>query len=719
MDITLPLIENVALLALAALIYMATPQKEDGWSAPAQSLSIGFGLGFTSAMVMLIPVTLMPGLIVDARSAPILLSGILGGPLTALVAVVPPIAMRIWIGGIGMEAGVAGLIMAATCSVIAFHVLRRGLVPRSLPMLLVYAAVSTVISLPSIFLLPDFDMALALLPKISLMLLLTNIGGTAILALLISLETRRRTLVVSLRESEAAAQEALNIRNRFIAMMSHEVRTPLNAVLGYAQLLRDDTLSARQSDRVNRLSDSAKALLLLIDDILQFSRLQSEALSVERQRHSLPALIDDAMAQIRGDANRKGLEIRHDVAAVPALMIEIDGPRLRQILVNILSNAVKFTERGHVTIAVALQSDTPDPDAPETAKNGSTLHIAVSDSGIGIPQDRLEKIYEPFERLGTAAVPGTGLGMAIVRAVVDAMGGTISVTSSRDSGTTVTVALPTEVDGPVPQARAAAPATDAVYRPARDPVRVLVVDDIELNADIACAFLQQVGCETATAVNGSDAVDAVRDGGFDAVLMDIEMPVMDGLAATRAIRGALMPEKARATPIIALTAYASRADMQACLEAGMNGYLSKPVEKEALFAALARHGVLRTDAPVRRRDDTPPVFSEDRFTTLANLVPPPVLQNVLAEASNQIESLGAQVAASSVGLDDKRQALHKLISIAGNIGLLQLSALSRHYQETIKAGGTLDEDDIAAFSRAVDKALAQVGELRDPSPKLA
>lgn len=714
METVLPLIENVALLALAALLYTATPRIEDGWSPMQRFLAIGLGLGGVSAIVMLIPVTLIPGLIFDARAAPILLSGILGGPVTAVVAVIPPVFMRIWIGGIGMEAGVAGLVVSALSSIVAWYALQRWNVKRTFPVLLIYAAGATIVGLPSIFLLPDTDLAWSLLPSVGTVLVLTNVGGVAILGLMVSLERHRRDMLASLSRSEAAAREALSVRNRFIAMMSHEVRTPLNAILGYAQLLRDDALTEKQADRVRRLSGSAKDLLRLIDSIIQFSQSQDAPPPVELAPCILPAVVGGALDELRVEAEAKGLDVRSSSEGVPALAIETDGPMLRQILVNILSNAVKFTQQGHVVVRTAVEGSGSD----------ARLTIAVSDTGPGIPQDSIERVFEPFERLGTAPVPGVGLGMAVVRASVAALGGTISIDSSQSGGTVVTVEVPVVVHGPLPGDGPSTvprrPSKNETYVPARDSARVLVVDDVPTNAEIAGAFLKLVGCTVVTAADGAEAVQIVRNGGIDVVLMDIEMPVMNGLEATRVLRRATTPEPARSVPIIALTAYASRADMHACLDAGMTGYLSKPVERDALYAALARCGILRAeggDAADAGEAVDVAEFDAERYQTLQKLVPDAALQQILKEAAVQIEALGAQVQTESVEPADKRQALHKLISISGNIGLLRLSTLSRRFQDRIVSGGTLSEAEVQTFIATVEQALAKIDDLRAPSSR--
>ncbi|WP_028792818.1 response regulator [Thalassobaculum salexigens] len=712
MELLQPLITNIGLLALAALVYSATRGLSDGINPLTRSLILGIALGAASALVMLFPIEFAPGMIFDARASPILLSGILGGPVTALVAAIPPMALRAWIGGVGAPTGVIAMVVYALCSTIAWYVMQRRRFDRPMLALLAYAVVSTLVCLPTMLLLPSLDLALTIMTTFGPVLLFANAAGVAIFGLLISVENRRREIVASLKESETAAQEALQVRNRFIAMMSHEVRTPLNAILGFAQLLRSDASVQSRAEQVDRLSVAAKTLLRMIDDILHASQIQGVKEEAVVAPCSLPKLIDDAMGEFRTEAALKGIDLKVAGDGIANLIVTVDGPRLQRCLVNILSNSVKFTEQGHVTVAAVI----------DAAAQGEVLRLTVTDTGTGMDEDRLAVIFEPFERIGTTSISGNGLGMAIVHAGVEVMGGTVHITSAPGAGTTVTLEIPTTTHGPA-ESPALPVGTPKDYTLRKTAPRILVVDDIEINSDVACALLETIGCETATAANGADAMAAVRAGGFDAVLMDIEMPVMDGIEATRRLRAPDTPEPARSIPIIALTAYVSRDDMSACLDAGMNGYLAKPVDKEALYDALARVGVLQVQAA---QDATPaadnrpsgePIFSQERFDSLTKLIPGETLAMVLQQAASEITVLGAKVGEPSADQEEKRQALHKLVSIAGNIGLLRLSGLSRRYQETIRAGTPFVEENAREVATVIEPSLAKLAELQSKGPE--
>ena len=708
MNLILPLVENIALLAIPALVYIALPRFEEGWPEGVRAVLLGLALGGTSATVMLIPIEIQPGVIVDARGAPVLLSAIIGGPITALVAVIPPILMRASIGGMGMVPGVASLILYGLMSVVAWYGFRRLGRRWGFWTLLLFAAVATLVSIPVVFLLPDIDVALALIKTVTPILLVSNVCGSAILGSLIAVETKRLALMTSLQESEAAAQRALEIRTRFIATMSHELRTPLNAVLGYAQLLNDNTLTEKQVDRLSRLSSAADALLHLIDDILQFSSIQTGKLTITPETVDLRSTLNGAINLVRRDADLKGLDLTCNTDALPSVRVHVDGPRLQQVLANVLSNAIKFTDTGSVAMTARL--------------GDGRVRIAVSDTGIGIPADQIEKVFQPFERIAESTAPGTGLGMAIVRAIIDAMGGEILIDSEPGSGTTVTIDVPAttreEADEP-------APSVEGVCKcvPAKQPCNILVVDDIAINADIAKAMLEDAGCQVIVAEDGAKAVAAVRERAFDAVIMDIQMPVMDGLEATRTVRAPGMPDHARSVPIIALTAYASRSDLHTCLDAGMNGYLTKPVDRTALCDALAKVGVFKvidaTERPTAIAKPQVTVLDASRLEQLKALVPADTLATVIREARVQIEAFGVEITRSSVEDTERRQALHKVVSIAGNLGLIELSNLSRQQHDTLRDGGSLSGDDVERYRGSIERALAELDRLAETEPTAA
>ena len=380
-----------------------------------------------------------------------------------------------------------------------------------------------------------------------------------------TLSAERRRLVARLRvRSEAAlvalrrAEAADAVKSRFLAVMSHEMRTPLNGVAGYADLLsRRADLNEEAHRHVAAIQHSGEGMLRLVEDLLDMSRDGEE---VALASVDLPQLVEDAVAPARDEAEKKGLTFGLRVADV---RIQTDARRLRQILRHLVGNAVKFTPHG----AVSVTADWTD----------GRLTIVVRDTGCGIAGDFLPRIYEPFLQADDSvcrAHEGAGVGLPLVRAHVDRLGGAIAVDTRLHQGSTFTVTLPADA--------CAAPSEEAGIDAAA--LRVLIVDDHPVNRDLLRVMLRAAGCDTLEAADGAEAVEAVSIHSVDLVLMDVRMPRMDGISATQAIRRLDAP--ARDVPILAVTADAMPEDAARCLAAGMDGHLAKPVTQARLYEAI-------------------------------------------------------------------------------------------------------------------------------------
>lgn len=378
-----------------------------------------------------------------------------------------------------------------------------------------------------------------------------------------------------LEAAKAAAESAARVKSEFLATMSHELRTPMNGVLGIAELLAGTELDDTQRELLSTLRTSGESLLAVVNDILDLSKIDSGRLQIERIPTNLPELLADLCQVVKPLADKKGLELVLASRGAALDWIDGDPARIRQILYNLLSNGIKFTPTGRVT----LQADW----------RGAEVILSVEDSGIGIPAEKLPLLFENFVQVDSSTTRlygGTGLGLAICRRLVEAMGGTISCTSIPGQGSTFTVSLPVSA-APAPAAALHLPDTTT-----RSGLRVLVAEDNRTNQRVILGLLRKIGIEATLVNNGMEAVDACHREPFDLVLMDCQMPVLDGYGATRHIRQNL---GSAAPPIVALTAHALESDRADCLAAGMCGYLTKPILLDQLRLVVNEH----SQAPVR------------------------------------------------------------------------------------------------------------------------
>ncbi len=388
--------------------------------------------------------------------------------------------------------------------------------------------------------------------------------------------TERQQADREVAEARERAEAATRAKSAFLATMSHEIRTPMNGVLGMAELLLHEDLAPAQREMVDTIHRSGAHLLGVLNDILDFSKVEAGKLTLEAIPFDPTRATRDVVALLRAAAEAKGLALLFRAEPGTPAAVLGDPGRVRQVLTNFIGNAIKFTREG--TIWVTL--------GPAGASGG--LRLAVRDTGIGIPADRLDAVFESFAQAHTSTAReygGTGLGLAICRQLAELMGGRVGVESTPGAGSTFwcELPLPTHTEtapvaaAPV-RAAAAAPATVAG-------TRVLLADDTSVNLAVATRMLKKLGCRVDTAVDGAEALAKARAGGYDLVLLDCHMPVLDGFGAARGIR-ALAGEMAQ-VPIVALTASVTAEEHRLCREAGMDGVLAKPVTIEQLRELLA------------------------------------------------------------------------------------------------------------------------------------
>jgi signal transduction histidine kinase/DNA-binding NarL/FixJ family response regulator/HPt (histidine-containing phosphotransfer) domain-containing protein len=537
------------------------------------------------------------------------------------------------------------------------------------------------------------------------------------------------------RADAARAVEAANkAKSSFFAMMSHEIRTPMNGVLGLASTLMDTKLDPAQRSAVAAIYDAGENLLRLLNDILDFSKLESGRLLLEAIAFSPTSLVHGVVSIVRPRASAKGLTIKTiGESGLPPALVG-DAGRIRQILLNLLSNACKFTQAGEVTISARCL---------RRSQESATIEWSVTDTGIGIAQDRIRDLFTDFMQADSSIsrrFGGSGLGLAICRRLVEQMGGEISVISTLGQGSTfrVSVTLPIAEQAAIVERDDHEHERDLanIITTLRRPLRLLVTDDDATNRLVAAKMLKDFDVQADMACNGIDAVEAASRFPYDLILMDMRMPEMDGLQATRTIRA--LGGRLATIPIIAFTANAFPEDMQACKEAGMDDFIAKPVRKKVLIATMAR--VLQNLAcPIDKAAEVtaPPIVPAQVCPDLADEVAPdrkdmdslhPVMdRSVYVELIEEIgeehtrEMLGVfleetvarlarlkRLACPNDSAQIEREA-HSLKSTSRAFGLKQLSALARTLEvaasgmSDMEFHGTLDQTE-----RAFDEARAQL-----------
>ncbi len=416
------------------------------------------------------------------------------------------------------------------------------------------------------------------------------------------IELQQRVLAKAHRDARAAAVA----KTQFLASMSHEIRTPMNGVMGAAQLLRDTRLSPEQAQLVRMLESSGRALLHIIDDILDFSKIEAGRMKVEDIPFDLFELVDDAAMMMGSQATTKGLSLEVDYATGTPQHVRGDPTRIRQILLNLLSNAIKFTEVGGIEVKVmeslgpsappASRESTDDPPSAESEEERRHIvRLEVHDTGPGVPPESRSHLFKAFSQADASTTRrhgGTGLGLAISKRLCLLMNGTIGF-SPRPGGGSVFWFSIGFAQAPAPVVVPKAAVEPPTGRPgSEERPRILIVEDNQVNQLLAARFLERAGFGCEVASSGEQALRVLENHRFDAVLMDCQMPGMDGLATTRAIRQQEAPNGPR-LPIVALTADAMDGTRERCLDAGMDDFLTKPVQADEMAEVL--HRVLSQD----------------------------------------------------------------------------------------------------------------------------
>lgn len=519
------------------------------------------------------------------------------------------------------------------------------------------------------------------------------VSGGLLLLSLARLNHKHSQQARHMTELALQAKAASDAKSQFLAMMSHEVRTPLNGILGMINLLLEGKLEKNQRHYAESARQSSEALFDILNDILDFSRLEAGKLDMEEKVFDLEKLVAHILQLFGPQAAARELFLTYEILPGVPRFIKGDPGRLRQVILNLVGNAIKFTRRGGVSLQVSGRSD---------GAGTAALTFIVNDTGIGIAPEKQASIFESFAQADAQTnrkFGGTGLGLAICKRLVTLMGGQIGCDSEPEVGSTFWFSVVTRIPDSSEILHEMVPGLADKAPEVQPDVRVLVVEDSPTSLELAVIMLEKMGCRVTAATNGREALQLLAADGFDLVLMDVQMPEMDGFEATARIRA--MEAPARDLPIIALTANAMRGDREKCLEAGMNDYLSKPLRRDDLERAVATWAPAGSPDTGKKKENPAMTSRKDAVVALDPAVLrrlaeeagpealPRMLNRFLAEMPERLAAIQeglAEAPGTAEVLASVERHCHSLKGAAATFGALPLSHRALEMEQAAKAG---------------------------------